>query len=245
MGHDGLLTNILICSLMPGGVEVMQAPPVSLRRRLEAEGPEVLRDAELLTLLFDPRGTVGAAAPGAGALVAEGNLPAGISRQGVRRVAGRFGLPRRQVVRLLACVELAARWRQAEEAAVPTITTPRDCLFALQEFRDRPKEHFIALYLNTRHHLLQREVVAIGGLNISGLQPREVFAPALAVGAAAVIVAHNHPSGDVRPSEEDLQVTRQLQAAGRLLGIELLDHLVLSARRYLSLRQENLMAPGG
>jgi len=229
---------------MPCGVEAIQAPPASLRRRLETEGPEGLGDAELLTLLLDPRGTRGAAAPGAAALVAAGILPAGVPKEGVRRLAARFGLPRRQVVRLVACVELSARWRQGEDGPVPTITTPRDCLFALQEFRDRPKEHFIALYLNTRHHLLQREVVAIGGLNVSGVQPREVFAPALAVGAAAVIVAHNHPSGDVRPSEEDLQVTRQLQAAGQLLGIDLLDHLVLSARRYLSLRQEKLMAPG-
>jgi DNA repair protein RadC len=79
--------------------------------------------------------------------------------------------------------------------------------------------------------------VAIGGLNVAALQPREVFGPALTLGAAAVILAHNHPSGDPTPSPEDLAVTRHLQEAGRLLGVEVLDHLVVSAERFRSLRE--------
>jgi DNA repair protein RadC len=216
-----------------------------LQRRLEREGPEGLGDADLLAVLL---GSVRGAEAERGVLAglaAPGVLPGAAAGQTVRRLAGRHRLSRRQATRLLVLVELAGRWRHGEDLPIPTISTPRDCLFALQDFRDRPKEHFIALYLNTRNHLLRLEVVAVGGLNSSAVHPRDVFAPALAVGAAAVIVAHNHPSGDVHPSEEDLQVTRQLQAAGRLLGIEVLDHLVLAPRRYVSLRQEKLMAPDG
>lgn len=225
----------------------LQAPARTLRRRLEGEGVRALRDAELLALLFDPAAASAEGKPGGAALstlAAPGVLPAGAQGVTLRGLSARHGLASRDAVRLLVCVELAGRWREAAEAPVPTVSTPRDCLFALQDFRDRPTEHFVALYLNTRNHLLRQEVVAIGGLNASAVQPRDVFAPALRLGAAAVIVAHNHPSGDVRPSQEDLQVTRQLHAAGRLLGIELLDHLVLAPRRYLSLRQEKLMAPG-
>ncbi len=216
-----------------------------MRERVEAEGAEGLGDGELLALIFGRGGAGEAVVPAVAALAAPGVLPGGARGETVRRIAARHGISRRDAVRLLACLELAARWRQVVDAPLPTITTPRDCLFALQEFRDQPKEHFVALYLNTRNNLLRREVVAVGGLNASAVQPRDVFAPALPLGAAAVIVAHNHPSGDVQPSPEDLEVTRQLQAAGRLLGIEVLDHLVLAPQRYLSLRQEKLMAPGG
>jgi DNA repair protein RadC len=228
-------------------ISEVQAPARTLRRRLEGEGVQALRDAELLALLFDPAAASAEAKPGRAALsslAAPGVLPVGAQGVTMRALIARHGLARRDAVRLLVCVELAGRWREAGEASVPTIATPRDCLFTLQDFRDRPTEHFVALYLNTRNHLLCQEVVAIGGLNASAVQPRDVFAPALRLGAAAVIVAHNHPSGDVQPSQDDLHVTRQLQAAGRLLGIELLDHLVLAPRRYLSLRQEKLMAPG-
>ncbi len=229
-------------------IRELEAPARSLRRRLECEGAQGLRDAELLALLFDPAAASAEGTPGAAplkTLTAPGVLPAGAQGVTLRALTARHGLGRRDAVRLLVCVELAGRWREAREAPVPAITTPRDCLLVLQDFRDRPTEHFLALYLNTRNHLLRQEVVAIGGLNASAVQPRDVLAPALRLGAAAVIVAHNHPSGDVQPSEEDLHVTRQLQAAGRLLGVEVLDHLVLAPRRYLSLRQEKLMAPGG
>ena len=93
------------------------------------------------------------------------------------------------------------------------------------------------LYLNTRNQPLGCEKVAVGGLNVAALQPREVFGPALTLGAAAVILAHNHPSGDPTPSPEDLAVTRHLQEAGRLLGVEVLDHLVVSVERFRSLRE--------
>ena len=95
----------------------------------------------------------------------------------------------------------------------------------------------MALYLDARNRPLARELVSVGGLRASVIQPRDVLAPALRLPAAALILAHNHPSGDCTPSAEDLQVTRQLAAAAQLLGLELLDHLVVSARRCTSLRE--------
>ena len=97
------------------------------------------------------------------------------------------------------------------------------------------------LYLNTRNQPVGCEKVAVGGLNVAALQPREVFGPALTFGAAAVILAHNHPSGDPTPSPEDLAVTRHLHEAGRLLGVEVLDHLVICSERFRSLRESGAL----
>ena len=91
------------------------------------------------------------------------------------------------------------------------------------------KEHFLAFYLDARNHLVREETVSIGTLSASLVHPREVFSPAIAHAAAALIVAHNHPSGDCSPSPEDKDVTRRLQESGALLGIPLLDHLIVAA----------------
>ncbi|MBU2652575.1 MAG: DNA repair protein RadC [Bacteroidetes bacterium] len=105
----------------------------------------------------------------------------------------------------------------------------------------RRKEHFIAFYLNADNGLIHRETVSIGTLTASLVHPREVFAPAIEHRAAAVLVAHNHPSGNPHPSAEDRAATRRLVAAGKLLGIPLIDHVVISEHRYFSFRERGLM----
>lgn len=155
----------------------------------------------------------------------------------LRRSARRHRVAPSQVRRLLALRELVLRWQRPDDSAAPAITSPREALLQLQDLRRDGRERFAVLYLNTRNQPLGCETVAVGGLNVAALQPREVFEPALRIGAAAVILAHNHPSGDPTPSAEDLAVTRHLQEAGRLLGVEVLDHLVVSAERFRSLRE--------
>ena len=155
----------------------------------------------------------------------------------LRRSARRHGVARGQLGRLLALRELVLRWQRPPDSAAPSVTSPREALLQFQDLRRDSKERFGVLYLNTRNQPLGCETVAVGGLNVAALQPREVFEPALRLGAAAVILAHNHPSGDPTPSPEDLAVTRHLREAGRLLGIEVLDHLVVSAERFRSLRE--------
>lgn len=117
-----------------------------------------------------------------------------------------------------------------------TLARPEDVVPWLAEWREARREHFVGFYLNARHQLLARVLVSVGSLSASIVHPREVFTPAVAGSAAGVIVAHNHPSGDPEPSPEDLAVTRRLREAGELLGIELLDHLVVAERGYVSLK---------
>lgn len=176
---------------------------------------------------------------GVKALLAEGGI---VERPVVdlRASARRHGLRAGQVRRLLAVRELARRWHIPADSAAPAITSPREALLQFQDLRASPKECFAVLYLNTRNQPVGCEKVAVGGLNVAALQPREVFGPALTFGAAAVILAHNHPSGDPTPSADDVKVTRDIAAGGKLLDVELLDHLVVARSGYVSLKQRGL-----
>ena len=107
--------------------------------------------------------------------------------------------------------------------------------------RDKKREIFLVVLLDARHRMLREEVVSEGSLTSSIVHPREVFLPAVRESAGAVVLVHNHPSGDPRPSEEDVAVTRRLVRASELLGIRVLDHVIIGDGRYASLRQEGLM----
>jgi len=115
---------------------------------------------------------------------------------------------------------------------------PDDAARLLQEVLGGLGQEGVAvLHLGGRHQVLRVQLVALGGLNAAGIEPREVFRGAIAAGAAAVVLAHNHPSGSPEPSEDDLRLTRRLAACGETLGVRLLDHLVLGDGRYVSLRE--------
>lgn len=193
------------------------------------------READDVTLLQTIVGARGAGRDQLAAVLREGRLlhPDGNPEQSARR----HGWSRGQIKRLRAFCQLARRCLIPPDSAAPAVTSPKEALLQFQDLRPGSRECFAVLYLNARNQPLGREVVAVGGLNIAQLRPREVFAPALTLGAAAVVLAHNHPSGDPTPSPEDLAVTRHLLEAGELLGVEVLDHLVLSADRFRSIRE--------
>ncbi len=110
----------------------------------------------------------------------------------------------------------------------------------LTDIKDQRKEYFIALFLNARNQVIHKEVVSVGSLNASLVHPREVFAPAINSAAASVILAHNHPSHDVTPSREDIDLTRRMVQAGDIMGIEILDHMIIGGERFLSMKESNL-----
>ena len=138
--------------------------------------------------------------------------------------------------------EIEVRYRPAS-GRKPKLGSPESVFAVMAErLQDLPCERFYALYLNTRHRLLGVHLVSAGTLNQSLVHPRDVFAPALKANAAAVIVVHNHPSGDPLPSREDHEVTRRLKQAGELLGVGLLDHVVIGGDRYQSFAREGWLA---
>ena len=148
------------------------------------------------------------------------------------------GLGAAKAASLMAALELG---RRSLGSAGPPITTPEEAYVQLQHLSQSRKETFKALYLDGRRRLLRSEIVSVGTLTATLVHPREVFGPALECGAASLVVAHNHPSGDPTPSHEDRLLTERLSQAGRLLGLNLDDHLVIGKGCFISLRQLGLL----
>jgi len=127
-------------------------------------------------------------------------------------------------------------------APVRVITSPQDAFHLLGEWlTDRDREHFIVVLLDTRNRVLGLHIASIGTLSASLVHPREVLKPAILANAAAIILAHNHPSGDPDPSHEDLAITSWLKQAGELVGIPVLDHLVLGDGTFVSVKERGLL----
>ncbi len=143
---------------------------------------------------------------------------------------------------VLAALELGRRY---SGAALRRVSSAKDVFPLVAHFADRKQEHFLCVSLNGAHEVLAIRVVSVGILNRTIVHPREVFADPLSDRAAAVIVCHNHPSGQLEPSEEDRNITARLAEAGSILGIALLDHLILSPRGGYFSFVESGLAVGG
>ena len=205
--------------------------------RWDRYGPGGLTNRELLSCVLGPGGPV-AATEAAGRLLASFAGLGELAAERPASLAQRFGLGPARTIRLLAAFELGFRAGGPPRRSGFTVRSPADVHPVLrEEFRGLDRERFLALYLDTRHRLKAAETVSIGSLNASLVHPREVFKPAVAMSAAAVIVAHNHPSGDASPSGDDLDLTARLDRCGDLLGIALLDHLVVGDEEIISIRE--------
>jgi DNA repair protein RadC len=143
------------------------------------------------------------------------------------------GIAPDRAVRLAALWELAERWYPGDR---PTVGSPRDAALLLDDLRAAPTERVAVLLLDSRHRPMGTELVALGTINASRLQPRDVLAPALSRGASAIVVGHNHPSGDPTPSAADRRVTAALREAATIMGLPLLDHLILTRQGQYSFR---------
>ena len=118
--------------------------------------------------------------------------------------------------------------------------SPQDVFDNLKDIRESKKEHFIVFFLDSRNQEIKREIISIGTINSSLVHPREVFEPAVKYLAVQVILAHNHPSGELAPSEDDLGVNKRLSEAGKILGIEVLDHIIVTKTGFLSFKEKSL-----
>lgn len=151
------------------------------------------------------------------------------------------GIGTAKAVQLTAAIELARRSLAAPREPNQIIKCPADVSDLLTEMRYLDREYFKVISLNTKNRVLRIETVAIGTLNSCVVHPREVFKNQVKHSAAAIIIAHNHPSGDPAPSSEDTTITTRLIDAGKILGIEVLDHIIIGNGRYLSFKEKGLM----
>jgi DNA repair protein RadC len=149
------------------------------------------------------------------------------------------GIGPTKAAQIMACLELGRR--RYEPAGVVKIQKPEDVLPLVGIYRDKPQEHFICISLTGAGEVIESRVVTIGILNHSLVHPREVFAGAITDRAASVICVHNHPSGSLDASAQDIAITRQLQEAGTLLGIQLLDHIIITKTGFSSMKEKGLV----
>jgi DNA repair protein RadC len=152
------------------------------------------------------------------------------------------GIGAAKAVQLMAGMELGRRISRALPEERYAIRTPGDAVqLVMDEMRFLQQEHFICLFLNTKNRVIDKKCIFIGSLNVSVVHPREVFCEAIKRNSAAIICIHNHPSGDPTPSREDLEVTARLVAAGQIVGIDLIDHLIIGDQSYYSMKEKGLI----
>ncbi|MCG2694856.1 DNA repair protein RadC [Candidatus Parcubacteria bacterium] len=208
------------------------------REKMEKYGPDKLSDAELLAILL----RTGAKDLNVLELSKKilrkfkGNK---ISEIGLDELKKIHGLGLAKACEIMACFELGRRLLQGKKTSI--LLSPKDVWDRMADIRGSQKENFVVFYLDSRSQEIEREIISIGTLNENLVHPREVFEPAIAKKVASIIIAHNHPSGDTEPSEDDLIITKKLAEAGKLLSIEIIDHVIVTKNSFLSFKEKGLL----
>ncbi len=217
------------------------------REKLMARGPAALSDAELIALIFGngtrtKAGSLSAVQLGQALLGAYGSLD-GLSRRERKELERVVGIGPAKAVQLLAAFEIGRRAEaQRGRGERVRVTGPADVAAAYgPRLRDLKQEVFVVVYLNTAGVITGDHTVSEGGLAASIVEPRAVFQRAVLENAAAIVCLHNHPSGNPEPSREDVQITKQLVEAGKLMGIPVHDHLIIAGTGFTSLAERGLM----
>jgi DNA repair protein RadC len=206
------------------------------REKMAANGAAVLTDAELIAILLRTGTAEKSAIDIASEMTADGGLYkrlAGITR--LNELTNIKGLGQAKAATVLAALEIGRRIASAKPIEKIHLSCPQDVAdFLMPRLRYAAKEQFVVILLNNKNKVIGTEIVSEGSLSSSIVHPREVFAPAILHHAAAIMVAHNHPSGDPKPSIEDEEVTRQLLRSGKVLGIPMIDHVIIGDGNYYS-----------
>ena len=213
------------------------------REKLERHGASALGDNELLALVL------GSGSRDAGALALANELLIftdglhGLTRVDVEELKNLPGIGRARAAQVLAAVELGRRTLVRGPNERATLTSPRDlALHLLPQYGASPVEQFGLVMLDSKLHILRVKIVAVGSLDSTIAHPREVFREAAMASAAAIVLFHNHPSGDPTPSPDDFALTARMLDAGEIMGIHVVDHIILTAHRYFSLQEGGLLA---
>ena len=212
------------------------------RERLQKFGPEALSAQELLALVIGrgiPKKSVMSIAQEL--LTRFGNVKA-ISQATIEELSQIKGIGLAKAAQIKACFELGKREDLEPEMINFDIKSPESVVKAIRaSIKDKAKEHFKLILLNPRNKIIGISTISIGTLNASLVHPREVFKDAIVHSAASVVLAHNHPSGDPDPSEDDVTITKRLIEAGKILGIEVIDHIIITKNGFFSFKERGLI----
>jgi DNA repair protein RadC len=222
---------------MPTHRRIYQIPIIDRpREKLQRKGPAALSDFELLEVLIGN----GASQTDVGSIArnVQKQLQKGVEAFTFETLTAIKGVSTAHASKLLASLELARRHLVRDATPLQTV---RDIVARLDDLRNKQQEHFVCLSLDGGQRLIAQRTITIGILDTVLAHPREVFADAIVDRAACIVVVHNHPSGDPRPSTKDITLTQQLAAAGHLLGVPLRDHIICTKTEYFSCQQHHLL----
>jgi DNA repair protein RadC len=213
------------------------------RERLMLYGADALSDAQLLGIIIRTGcGDRTAVDVGRELLDRFGGL-SGIAQAGFSELCGVPGIGKAKAAEIKAAIEIGRRHQRPNMAGASFCASQDVADYYRPRLRDRKREEFRCVLLDTKNRFLREETVSTGSLTASLVHPRETFKAAVRESAAAVIFVHNHPSGDARPSQEDIALTRRLVQAGDLLGIRVLDHVIVGDGSHYSFRDNGMIAP--
>ncbi len=204
------------------------------REKLIERGVSELSSAELLAIVLNTGNKKEGVLELSARLLKEYGEKAIISETKPEKLAQELDIPLVKACQIVACFELGRRFFQKKPHGSITIRSAKQAFDHLKDMGNLGKENFRGLYLNSRYQLVHDEVISVGSLTSSLVHPREVFKPAFEYSAVAVIIAHNHPSGSLKVSAADLEVSANLAEAGRVLGIDVLDHLIIAGNKFIS-----------
>ncbi|MBT2648104.1 DNA repair protein RadC [Bacillus sp. ISL-34] len=212
------------------------------RERFLQDGPQSLSNQDLLALLLRTGSREESVLQLSGRLINSFKGLRLLKEASVEELTVIKGIGEAKAIQILASVELGRRINNLNDQDRYVIRSPEDgANYCMEEMRFLSQEHFVCLYLNTKNQVLQKTTVFIGSLNASIVHPREVFKEAFKRSAASIICLHNHPSGDPSPSREDIEVTKRLVECGKIIGIEVLDHIIIGEHKYVSLKEKGYL----
>lgn len=202
------------------------------REKLEKYGPEKLKDSELLAILLRT-GTKELDVMKLSQKILRDFEDEKILNVTINDLQKIHGLGLAKSCEIVACFELGKRKLRGKKTTI--LLTPKDVWGAMSDIRTSKKEHFVVFHLNARNQEIEREIISVGTVNASLVHPREVFEGAVKNNASSIILAHNHPSGDMEPSQDDIDITKRLVHAGKILDIRVVDHVIVTDKEFKSL----------
>ncbi len=210
------------------------------REKLIAKGSQNLKDEELLAILLG--------------IGIKGKNVIEVSRQILRKYSKKRllqldykelskikGIGPAKACTILAAQELVKRALKVRDETLPIINSVKDVIAQAIYMKDKTREHLMVIYLNGRNEMIHKKPMFVGTLNANLVHPREIFAGALKYNAASVILAHNHPSGDSEPSQDDLEITKRIVEASKIMGIDVLDHIIITKTKVFSFKEKKLI----
>lgn len=206
------------------------------REKLISQGPEALSIPELVAAILVTGTTKEDLLEMSSRLIREFGEKSLMAAKDAAKLSKDMDIPIVKACQLVAAGELGRRFYDRDQSGFAVIRNAKDAYEYLQDMRNLPKEHLRGLYLNSHNRILRDVVISIGTLDSNIVHPREVFREALECNAAAVVLAHNHPSGEADPSPQDVEITKQLVQAGKILGIAVLDHVIIAKDSFISIK---------